>query len=521
MKKRTWLLSALMYAMVIMACFGVLHFMEKATEPSGTEQTLAQGPEPVTADGGNTPEEPEDDEPVRVSTLSQAEEAGHVNREQGYKGLKNNIPSVWTPPRETEIPYVPPNLILAADLHYQSAWAEDGGKAFRLFEENSDGKVIQYLPQLLDAFIDEVIEQKPSALVFGGDNTMNGERMNHEELALKLKRVQDEGIQVLMIPGNHDINHGDAAVYYGDEKTPVPSIDASEFYDLYHEFGFDQALSRDSSSLSYLYALDGRNWLMLLDSCQYDPVNKVEGRLRESTLAWMDEQLARAKEEGVLVIPIAHHNLLSQSRMYTTQCAMENNGEVIDLLQKYRLPLFFSGHLHVQRMRKHKAEPGVPEGAYGIAEIVTDALSIPPCQYGYIRWEEDGSITYETQAVDVSAWARKTGSHNPDLLDFEDWSLHYLERLISRQIRGMVTNLGEDAESSMAATYAEVYMDYYAGRKIDAEGVRSTRGYRWWVRNMPDSYLIRELDAMIEDSDRDNNYLLLPGKQGWLADERD
>ena len=31
---------------------------------------------------------------------------------------------------------------------------------------------------------------------------------------------------------------------------------------------------------------------------------------------------------------------------------------------------------------------------------------------------------------------------------------------------------------------------------------------------MPDSYLIRELDAMIADSDRDNNYFLLPEEEG-------
>ena len=27
---------------------------------------------------------------------------------------------------------------------------------------------------------------------------------------------------------------------------------------------------------------------------------------------------------------------------------------------------------------------------------------------------------------------------------------------------------------------------------------------------MPDSYLLKELDSMIDDSDRDNNYMLLP-----------
>ena len=112
--------------------------------------------------------------------------------------------------------------------------------------------------------------------------------------------------------------------------------------------------------------------------------------------------------------------------------------------------------------------------------------------------------------MDVSAWAERNNSTNKDLLDFEGWSFRYIEKLISDQIRGVVKNLGEDVEHSMAAAYAGVYIDYYAGRLIDAKGVRSTKGYRFWERNMPDSYLLKELEAMIQDSDRDNNYFLLP-----------
>ncbi len=522
MKKKTWIISALMYAMVFMACFGVLHFMKKLMEPAGPVQTEAttKGPGPASAgdDHRKRPEDGTEDSQAKTATDSQAEKPEEVIREEGYTGWKKQFPGLWTPPQDTQEPYVPPKLVLATDLHYQSAQAGDGGPAFQLFVERSDGKVIQYLPELLEAFLDEVIEEKPSALVLSGDITMNGERMNHEELAGRLARVQDAGVQVLVIPGNHDINNGHAAVYYGAEKESVDSIDGEDFYEIYRRYGYDQALSRDSSSLSYVYALDEKNWLLMLDSCQYEPENKVEGRIKESTLAWMDEQLLKAREQGIFVLPIAHHNLLAQSRMYTTQCAMDNNSEVIDLLQKYRLPLFFSGHLHVQRVRKHKAEPGVDDGAYGIQEIITDALSIPPCQYGEVVWDEDGSISYETRSVDVSGWARKTGSGNPDLLDFEDWSYRYIQKLISDQIRGVVQNLGEDVERFMAATYAGVYIDYYAGRKIDAKGIRNTKGYRWWQRNMPDSYLLRELDSMITDSDRDNNYFLLPEEEGWLRE---
>ena len=289
-------------------------------------------------------------------------------------------------------------------------------------------------------------------------------------------------------------------------------------YDIYHMYGYDQAISRDSASLSYVYQLDERNRLLMLDSCQYEPENLVEGRIKAETLVWMDEQLKKAQEDGMQILPIAHHNLLAQSRMYTTQCAMDNNGEVIDLLQKYKIPLFLSGHLHVQRIRKHKAEPGVADDAYGIQEIVTDAISIPPCQYGILQWKADGSMEYSTESVDVSAWARRTGQENTDLLDFETWSEEYLQKLISDQIGGVVRNVGSDVKRSMAETYADVYIDYYAGRNIDAKGVRTSQGYTWWERNLPDSYLLKELNSMINDSDRDNNYLLLP--EDTILEER-
>lgn len=498
-----------MYAAVLLVCVGVLHVLKVMTDNQVETRPVY---DETTEDAGRETE-PLEDEETEPATPSQAEPETEteVHRETGYHGWGVNLPQIWTP--EPEEPYVPPKVVLATDLHYQSREAGDGGEAFQFFVERGDGKVVEYLPELLEAFIDEVIELQPSALVLSGDITMNGERMNHEELSCKLARVEEAGIPVLVIPGNHDINNTNAAVYYGSEKAEAPSIDGEDFYEIYHAYGYDDALSRDEASLSYVYKLDEKNWLLMLDSCQYDPKNLVEGRIKEETLAWMEEELQKAQEQGIFVLPIAHHNLLAQSRMYTTQCAMENNGQVIDLLQKYRLPLFFSGHLHVQRIRKHKSEPGVPDEAYGIQEIITDALSIPPCQYGLITWEEDGSITYATQAVDVSAWARKTGSTDPNLLDFEAWSSEYIQELIIDQIRGIVKNLGNDVERSMAAVYAGVYIDYYAGRQIDAKGVRNSKGYRWWQRNMPDSYLLRELDSMIQDSDRDNNYFLLPEKE--------
>ncbi|MBS5545271.1 MAG: metallophosphoesterase [Lachnospiraceae bacterium] len=511
MKWKTRIISALIHAAVLLACFGVLFVLVRLTEPDREQRS--SGPAQETSQEAES-RETETETEAESGTESLAEGEGEESREEyftrgyGDDAWETVLEDMWTPPKEE--PYVPPTVILATDLHYQSHQADDRGQAFQTFVENCDGKVVEYLPELLEAFLDEVIEKEPSALVLSGDITMNGESINHQELTERLRRVQDAGIQVLVIPGNHDINNTNAAVYFGDEKKQTPSVTGDEFLELYYDYGYDQAFSRDETSLSYAYALDEKNWLLMLDSAQYDPVNRVEGRIRDTTLEWMEGVLQEAEEKGVFVLPIAHHNLLSQSRMYTTQCTMENHLQVIELLEKYGCPLFLSGHLHVQRIHQYRSEPGVPQEEAGIREIVTDALSIPPCQYGVLEWKEDGSLEYSTAAVNVSAWAAETGNENPDLLDFEDWSYRYIRELISSQIASSIRNLGEEITWSMAGTYASVYMDYYAGRAINKEDVRSTKGYRWWQRNLPDSPMLQEMEAMMADSDRDNNYLLIP-----------
>ena len=514
MKRKTWMISALMYAMVFMACFGVLHVLKTLMEPSGpvsVESRESGGPESTRE--AKTGEEWEEPAGPALATDSQAQEPqDEVIRQEGYKEWKKKFPGMWTPPQAPEEPYIPPRLILATDLHYQSALAGDGGEAFRLFVERSDGKVVQYLPELLEAFLDEVIEERPSALVLSGDITMNGERLNHEELAARLKRVQDAGIQVLVIPGNHDINNHDASVYYGARKEPAPYIDGPEFHDIYHEYGYDQALSRDDSSLSYVYALDDRNWLLMLDSCQYEPDNKVEGRLKDSTMAWADEQLARAKEEGVFVIPIAHHNLLAQSRMYTTQCAMDNNKEVISLLQKYELPLFFSGHLHVQHFMRNND--------IGIYEVVTSSLSTPPCQYGVLDYMEDETFYYYSRKVDMEKWARKNKSTDENLLNFDTYSPPVLKRIFYNQAYDAMKNSAEEETGSvfvkltesekqqMAKVYGDINAACYAGRAYEVvkEAVKQP-GYAMWKEYCYPAILYEYLEYIIEDAVRDYNVL--------------
>lgn len=409
-----------------------------------------------------------------------------------------------------EPPYEPPYFIIASDLHYQSPLMTDFGEAFQNFVRNDDGKVVEYVDSITDAFLAETAGKQPDALILSGDLTQNGEKVNHEELAKKLRLLESQGVPVVVIPGNHDINHPSAASFEGTEKKKADNINAEEFYSIYREFGYDEAMDRDENSLSYIYQADERYWLMMLDSCQYDPENKIGGRIRKETLLWMEKWLERAREEQVMVIPVAHHNLLKESTLYPEDCTLENAVQVIDLLEQYGLPVYISGHLHLQRVKKHgNGGPSQAEESYGIYEIVSDSMVIPPCQYGELRWQEDGSVQYETCPVDVAGWAASQGITDENLLNFPQYSGDFLIETVQNQVYGALSAIPNDRKFHMAKLYGQINSAYCAGTAVNRRDVKENQMYFYWNRYLGTSEWYENLQAMIKDTGKDHNSLIL------------
>lgn len=422
-------------------------------------------------------------------------------------------------PPETEAPYMPPVIAVASDLHYMSPTMTDFGEVLEQYTENSDGKVVPYIDQITDAFLAEIVEQKPSALILSGDISQDGEKVNHGELARKLRRVQSQGVPVLVIPGNHDINNTWAATYYGNQMVPTERVDANGFYDIYHEFGYDQAEDRDKDSLSYLYKLDERYWIMMLDSCIYEPKSEVGGRIKSGTMTWMEEWLLKAEEEQVTVIPVAHHNLLKESVLYPEDCTLKNSREVIDLLERFELPVYISGHLHLQRVKKNINSPS-STAAYGIHEIVSGSISIPPCQYGILNWSEDGSLSYHTKTVDVASWAKEKGSEDENLLNFAEYSSGFLVDIISRQAYRSIDSIPKERKSDMARLYGTLNSAYCAGTRINAAEVKASETYFYWKRYLGTSKWFDRLSAILKDTNNDHNRLELKSGVDFPAIDR-
>lgn len=493
-------LLVLIYTIMILSCFGIVMVVDKMHSPPRDGQETA----------GTLPEE----EPGGRDEAGGPDEEEHLNPEteppDGNAESESHKKNYGKPPKSTPVKeepeeYKPPVIVIASDVHYFSPELTDYGEAFETMLMRDDGKLVNYIPQLMDAFTAEMEELKPSAVILSGDLTLNGEKAGHEALAQKLKVIEEKGVKVLVIPGNHDINNYFSASYFGDEKKTADIVDPEGFYDIYRQFGYDQARSRDEDSLSYVYELDQKNWLLMIDSAQYEPLNKVGGRIKEETLVWMEKQLEEAKEQGITVIPIAHHNLLKESILYPTDCTLENSRNVIELLESYRVPLYISGHLHLQRTKKYKPEPGESDEVYHISEVVADSFAIPPCQYGVLKWTDDGRLVYTTKETDVEDWAEKQGISDENLLHFKEYGTKFLTEVISSQVYDRISNLPEEQMQMMAGLYGDINKAYCAGIPIDAKEIRSGEAFRLWQRNLPDSKMFAEIDEILRDTGHDHN----------------
>ncbi len=348
-------------------------------------------------------------------------------------------------------------LIAASDLHYIAPELTDHGAYFESMIENADGKVMEYIEELTDAFLSEVIDRHPDALILSGDLSFNGARASHEALAEKLRSVAQAGIPVLVMPGNHDLENESAACFRDNGFTRVESVTAEEFAEIYRDFGLAQALSKDGDSLSYTVEINPSLHILMLDVNTADSPNRV----KEETIAWVEAQLRQAEASGARVVAVSHQNLYRHNPVIYQGYVIENADELLALYGKYGVLVNLSGHLHCQHIVK---------GA--VCDIAVSSLAVNPCQYGVIALS-DGTLNYETSPVDVSAWAAAQGRTEPALLDFSE----YAEAFFLRSGRTPIDPDAPDADE-LSRFFGELNLKYFAGR-LDLVDAKDPMFDRW------------------------------------------
>lgn len=381
-------------------------------------------------------------------------------------------------------------FVIATDLHYISPALTDHGAYFTRMLENSDGKVTAYIDELTDAFLSQVIARRPDGLILSGDLSFNGARRSHEDLAAKLRAVRDAGIPVYVIPGNHDLYSYAAASFSGDSYTRVDSVTADEFAGVYHDFGFDAALSRDPFSLSYVAEPVPGVRLLMLDV----NARNMAGAVPQNTFDWLEGELQRARQDGAKVIAVSHQNLLAHSSLLSSGFVIANASLLCSLYERYGVSVNLSGHIHMQHTAASRA---------GLPEIATSSLAVSPCQYGVLSIA-DGMAQYRTEAVNVAAWAEASGRTDENLLHFDQYAADCFAATTLRQAAAQLS--GEPDADEAASWLAKLNAAYFSGR-TDAVDSASGMAARW---RSADSFFGRYVESILSEEPRDHTTLRFP-----------
>jgi 3',5'-cyclic AMP phosphodiesterase CpdA len=407
---------------------------------------------------------------------------------------------------------------VATDLHYLAPALRDNGNAFRTFMASGDGRQLDYVDEIVEAFARDIGRLRPDVLVLGGDLTSNGEKQSHQRLAEKLKRIEhSSGTRVFVVPGNHDILNPWARRFEGERQYQVESMTRDEFRTTYGEFGYGEAISADSSSLSYLAAPSEGVWLLMLDTNEYR-FNRALGRpgtrgmLAGSTLEWIRQCAERAKELGAQIITVMHHNLVDHSELLHVGYTLDNGDDVRSLFGTLGLNIVLSGHLHVQDIRQ---VVGVSMPTYDIA---TSSLSVYPQQYGVIKRLPSGVVDYVTARVDVEGWARDAAVKQQPLTAFRASSeAHFLDTSY-RKTYAALTATGRYSDRDrtlMAETMSRLNANYFAGTSGAVKDVVvASEGYRLWMAATEPAFLKRYVLGMIPKTAADNNHVTIPARTG-------
>lgn len=283
------------------------------------------------------------------------------------------------------VTYPKADFAVISDLHYYDNALGTSGAAFdRVL--HSDRKLLKDSADLINLAIDSILKSNVKFVLVSGDLTKDGELICHQKLAKALSRITEKGIKVYVIPGNHDVNNPLSFQYKGDKSILVPNVTPSQFADIYRDFGYSDAIYRDTNSLSYVAEPVKNLWVVALDTCRYKE-NKpgqeeiVGGKLSQAEENWLEGILKKANEEDKAVIVMEHHGVVEhwkgQSKIHPDYLVQDYK-YVGKLLASYGVRLTFTGHYHAQDITLGDYD----NGGY-LYDVETGSLITAPCPIRY------------------------------------------------------------------------------------------------------------------------------------------
>ena len=361
------------------------------------------------------------------------------------------------------------------------AWEAHGQKMLGLSES------------LLKTAVDRIIAESDFDVVLvSGDNADDGGEVSHRTVATELKRLEDAGIKVFTIPGNHDLNNKSYTYASGQAVLTNPTTEV-EFASIYADFGYNSAdtlefyknsgtsaAANDATfalgdNLSYVADLSDKYRLIAIDMCNYvstgyimdtdgsfaaagyavdnegyvlvngqrypTVANRHDGAMTKSLLNWAEQKTEEAVAAGKIPVGMMHFPLIQHfGSLVQSANAAVNDPEgthVADVFADAGMKFIFTGHIHIQDNALYTSKAG-----NNILYINSASLCNYPTPVRYFRAKgEDAYVrTWNMNCVKEQYLPSYLSAEEKSsiLKDFKSYSIAYLDDSMLAKVKNKI-----------------------------------------------------------------------------------
>lgn len=296
-------------------------------------------------------------------------------------------------------------------------------------------KMVHLTDAILNTVADDIIAKGQKFVFVGGDISESGDEASHKAAAKTFARLEKAGVNVFVINGNHDIAQTESAM--------ATKVSAEEFRTIYKEFGYSEALSEDTRSLSYTAKLNDKYRLLAIDNMSHLGFNgEQKAAIDSEEMTYITEEVKKAKADNVTLVTIAHSSFLTHMPQLvgltynkTTQASFD---KIMKLFQANGVECLFAGHYHMQDIISDTDADGNV-----FVDVDTASLSYFPCAYREVNYT-DRNIRIDTDYVEsinssyLSSFSplSERESLNKGLQAYCRWHLN-------REISEVIANVGK------------------------------------------------------------------------------
>ena len=303
--------------------------------------------------------------------------------------------------------------IVTSDLHYSVS------------SEPSSSVVpgMAFLEEITDAIFDEVIDRHPDYFIITGDLTNGGDAASLKALAEKFLKVKAAGIQLAIIPGNHDFEQSDR--------------------EQYEAYFLDLSAADEHDSASSSYAVDtGAVVLLTMDDSSYTLGKR--GLFSDDTMEWLRSMLE--KYEGRQMVLLSHRTALSGKDVENSGSYHIQNESLFSLLESYDVRLLLCGHLHSQSISND----------HNMYEIISAMPLSGSHLIGFLTIT-DGQLDYHTESVDLEKYGE------PDWVNELEEAENALAAENASRLSGLIEESGyNEEEQEQILNLIFRFFQYYA-----------------------------------------------------------